>query len=58
MKYIVGRNDRKFYTNPQGRLVQKEGFSSLEDAEAYIARLESIDPHGVKQGHYYIDGPE
>jgi hypothetical protein len=46
--FWVGKND--------GTIPVKT-FNTLEEAEAEIATLEKIDPTGVHDGDYYIDGP-
>jgi hypothetical protein len=48
-EFSVGRNDGT--DTPRF-------FGTLAEAEAEIARIEEVDPAGVKAGEYFIDAPE
>lgn len=54
--YIVGRIDNGLLckTDPHTIFV---GFNTLEQAEAWIEDHKNVDPEGVHNGEYYIDGP-
>jgi hypothetical protein len=47
-RYVVGRIDKAS---------RRRWFTTLKQAEAYIARIEQRDPASVHRGDYYIDGP-
>jgi hypothetical protein len=53
--YVVGRNDN----TPLCKTSQETQvwFDTLPEAEQWIAEQESVDPEGVLNGEYYIDGP-
>ena len=40
------------------RSVKRRWFCTVKQAEPFIGQIAKHDPHGVKNGEYYLDAPE